>query len=1030
MKKKLILITVVLCLFALSCLAAVVQSGWTSTGNAGNARTALDVFSKGQVTNVVEAYTANMVTNHDTRLLDFPGGIQSDLTSSLAQLNVGSAIYPGLNLNRQNTTTRGIWDGETAIKGSIFYNTDNDRVQVQVIGLNGDGWRSVQWTTDPVEVANTSYGPAQQMAAIITTNNVEDRSRIFVTGNPTDLVNGEYRVRFYDATNFLGVWTNTASTNIIIMNNVSNNVDFTSQPFVIAGKYTGTDQFMYQANQEIIGARGSWINPFASDGMSQFSGGATLKWGTNKTRNFVLVPLNIGIGHPGLVGTNILRVSELGDDETATRLNGYAFKSLFGAFTNSQPGDVIFLEPGYYVTYPFHMNDGNPDPLQALSRRVHIIGSGPQTIIDVIHTDDYAIQHYQSRAIVPWENCTIGNFTLTNGLIALAQYNPIYGGSNVWVHDITIYPPTHMVFTGGTGDAGAADQPAYFNVGMMASRVGPSNVVERVKVFSGQTGFGVQTVYVNQNAELTLIDCEAYCSPLYANGISNIWATVPSIDANVGGMLPIALLAQYQDSQTKYDLNLNIHGGKFVSLNGGTNIGAYVGGEIQSNRNASLWISRAYTNNVRIRFTGVPEFYYGSSNGVAYPILDESTNNKTVFTGYHHEKQIVQFTNSVVTSSGGWTGNPNQFSVANALTNIKSGVLLTNPVVYNGATINGTLNVTSVVNSTTVNASILGVSQSAILQQGSAISYYVDAIPLYELKTSPSGDQWIFNDAANGHTELGYDVNTEEWGFNKLTRFTNGASGPLNAYNATTWNGSQLFATEDAVRDKIESLSGATPPGSDTQVIFNDGGAFGADAGLVYNKSQDTLTLGNAIFNATNSSSGSALAHSLIVTNRALFLNNGVGTIIASNTILTTNITVTGTLDAGTANATTANIVRSSYSTNGFTSTAVDFSKTWESTNIASADIVKTGVVNKDASGTNINHKGFIVLNTDTASHYVAFGPTYRFVGLRTNGWLGTIGVLTNGYLGWCTNYIPRDNRATFLIDHTETQGTNVMGGW
>lgn len=38
--------------------------------------------------------------------------------------------------------------------------------------------------------------------------------------------------------------------------------------------------------------------------------------------------------------------------------------------------------------------------------------------------------------------------------------------------------------------------------------------------------------------------------------------------------------------------------------------------------------------------------------------------------------------------------------------------------------------------------------------------------------------------------------------------------------------------------------SAATPSGSDTQVQFNDSGAFGGDAGFVYNKTTDTATLG------------------------------------------------------------------------------------------------------------------------------------------------------------------------------------------
>ena len=40
---------------------------------------------------------------------------------------------------------------------------------------------------------------------------------------------------------------------------------------------------------------------------------------------------------------------------------------------------------------------------------------------------------------------------------------------------------------------------------------------------------------------------------------------------------------------------------------------------------------------------------------------------------------------------------------------------------------------------------------------------------------------------------------------------------------------------------------GGTPGGADTQVQFNDGGAFGGDAGFTYVKGTDTLTLGNLV---------------------------------------------------------------------------------------------------------------------------------------------------------------------------------------
>jgi hypothetical protein len=49
-----------------------------------------------------------------------------------------------------------------------------------------------------------------------------------------------------------------------------------------------------------------------------------------------------------------------------------------------------------------------------------------------------------------------------------------------------------------------------------------------------------------------------------------------------------------------------------------------------------------------------------------------------------------------------------------------------------------------------------------------------------------------------------------------------------------------------------QPVSAGTPPGSDTQVIFNDGGAFGTDAGMVYNKTNDALTIGTARIHSTS----------------------------------------------------------------------------------------------------------------------------------------------------------------------------------
>lgn len=67
----------------------------------------------------------------------------------------------------------------------------------------------------------------------------------------------------------------------------------------------------------------------------------------------------------------------------------------------------------------------------------------------------------------------------------------------------------------------------------------------------------------------------------------------------------------------------------------------------------------------------------------------------------------------------------------------------------------------------------------------------------------------------------------------------------------------------DAVTKRLKvaaviSGGGGTPGGSDTQVQFNDGGDFGGDAGLTYNKTTDVLTAGNIIDSGLTASSAVA----------------------------------------------------------------------------------------------------------------------------------------------------------------------------
>lgn len=490
-------------------------------------------------------------------------------------------------------------------------------------------------------ITNNTTGSADRLTSLIAafyvTNYTENRDSIYVTGADAAAVNGQYKVSWYSPQSFTGVWTNTASTNMIVMNNPSNSGSIASQPIVLAASTSPTD-FMYQENQDLIGVRSDWINPITADGMATFSGTATLTWASNAVRNLVVTSWSIGGTNAGIVATNLMVVSLDGDDTKATRLNGYPFKTLYVASTNATAYDLIYIKPGYHKTQPFHM----------VNRGFHILGAGEDVCVVEVDNLQSGPNAFQSRALIPWDNCSIGNFTITNGLIAFAQFSGVVvGGTNAWAHDLTIYPPRQLKYPDNTTfNPGNGDQSQYYNVGVDVSRIGNDNRIERVKVYGGMRGFNVQTSY-STSGTINMVDCEAYCEPRFS-GSPNIWTNAAYMapgKTNVGGMLPISLSAVSPDSQTAYPFTLNIVGGKFVSFNGGTNVQSYVGGETQASRNAALWISRAYTNTVTINISSIPQFYNGNTNTTSYAVLNESTNNKVSLVGFYNSNYIAQATN-------------------------------------------------------------------------------------------------------------------------------------------------------------------------------------------------------------------------------------------------------------------------------------------------------------------------------------------------------------------------------------------------
>lgn len=86
--------------------------------------------------------------------------------------------------------------------------------------------------------------------------------------------------------------------------------------------------------------------------------------------------------------------------------------------------------------------------------------------------------------------------------------------------------------------------------------------------------------------------------------------------------------------------------------------------------------------------------------------------------------------------------------------------------------------------------------------------------------------------------------------------------------------------------DEVGAGGGAaTPGGADTQVQFNDGGALGGDAGLVYDKTTDKLTVGGDIDLDDGGTFSTTLQTVTPTANRTVSIPDATGTTVATLTL-------------------------------------------------------------------------------------------------------------------------------------------------
>ena len=89
---------------------------------------------------------------------------------------------------------------------------------------------------------------------------------------------------------------------------------------------------------------------------------------------------------------------------------------------------------------------------------------------------------------------------------------------------------------------------------------------------------------------------------------------------------------------------------------------------------------------------------------------------------------------------------------------------------------------------------------------------------------------------------------------------TSAAQGDILYYNGTNWvnlpagTSGYFLKTQGSGANPTWAVVSAAVAGSDTQVQFNDGGAFGGDAGFVYNKTTNVATIGGMIISGLTAS--------------------------------------------------------------------------------------------------------------------------------------------------------------------------------
>ena len=195
--------------------------------------------------------------------------------------------------------------------------------------------------------------------------------------------------------------------------------------------------------------------------------------------------------------------------------------------------------------------------------------------------------------------------------------------------------------------------------------------------------------------------------------------------------------------------------------------------------------------------------------------------------------------------------------------------------------------------------------------------------------------------------------------------------GPVANVHITGGTSGQFIQTDGSGGLTFASLPSGVA-GTNTQVQFNDGGIFGADANFTYDKSTDTLNTKNITLESTGNLTGGNLVSATYLTGT---LTTGAQPNITSTGTLT-SLTVTGNISSGNANL--GNLTTSNY----FSGVLV----TGAQPNITSTGTLTDLNVTGNVTGGNLKSNG---------SAYITSGLTVAGGGASITGNVGISGNLT-----------------------------------